>query len=310
MRPDRHAKGIPEGLANLVVNFTADGGSTYLQIVMDGFILEAGSGKGQVRYGFMETDLLRVMTYNIHSCVGRGKCVSPEVTAEAIRQVNPDVAALQEVDDGIPRTRRLSQARYLSEVLGMEFSFCSTVLHAEGRYGLAVISRYEKEVLRCEHLPTLSPFRLQRRGALHVALQTPGGRVHVFNTHLSLLSLERRVQLRRLMGEHWLGAVPEGEPVIFCGDLNAGPASPVYRRLASVLTDVQRAGPRWLRRAKATFTSGRPLFRIDHIFVSDHLKVLSSEVPAHCIFRSASDHLPVCADLTWRRPVDIKHVKS
>jgi endonuclease/exonuclease/phosphatase family metal-dependent hydrolase len=83
----------------------------------------------------------------------------------------------------------------------------------------------------------------------------------------------------------------------------------VYRRLASVLTDV-RAAPAAVRRAKATFTSGRPLFRIDHIFVSDHLKVLSSEVPAHSIFRSASDHLPVCADLTWRRPVDIGHIKS
>jgi endonuclease/exonuclease/phosphatase family metal-dependent hydrolase len=99
----------------------------------------------------------------------------------------------------------------------MEFYFCSTVLHAEGRYGLAVISRYEKEVLRCEHLPTLSPFRLLRRGAVHVALKTPGGRVHVFNTHLSLLSLERRVQLRRLMGEHWLGPFRRASLSSFAG---------------------------------------------------------------------------------------------
>jgi endonuclease/exonuclease/phosphatase family metal-dependent hydrolase len=252
----------------------------------------------------MEDNRLRVMTYNIHSCVGAAECVSPEVTAEAIRQVNPDVAALQEVDDGIPRTGRMSQARYLSEILKMGSYFCSTVLHAEGRYGLAVISRFEKEVLRCELLPTLWPFRLQRRGAVHIALLTPVGRIHIFNTHLSLLGLERRLQLGKLMGERWLGSVPADEPIVFCGDLNASPASRVYRRLASVLTDVQRAAPRRLRRARATFSSRRPLLRIDHIFVSAHLKVLSSVVPDQSIFQRASDHLPVYADLAWHRTAD------
>lgn len=252
----------------------------------------------------MNDNRLRIMTYNIHSCVGAAECVSPEVTAEAIRHVNPDVAALQEVDDGIPRTGRMSQAQYLSDILSMESHFCSTVLHPEGRYGLAVISRFKKEVLRCELLPTLRPFRLQRRGAVHVALQTPVGRIHVFNTHLSLLGLERRIQMGKLMSDRWLGSVPADEPIVFCGDLNAGPASRVYRRLASILMDVQRAAPRRLRRAKATFSSRRPLLRIDHIFVSDHLKVISSAVPDQSIFQRASDHLPVYADLAWSRIAD------
>jgi endonuclease/exonuclease/phosphatase family metal-dependent hydrolase len=65
----------------------------------------------------------RVMTYNIHSCVDMSDRVAPEATADAIRLLNPDVVALQEVEGGIPQTGRLDQARFLSARLGMEFSF-------------------------------------------------------------------------------------------------------------------------------------------------------------------------------------------
>jgi endonuclease/exonuclease/phosphatase family metal-dependent hydrolase len=51
---------------------------------------------------------LRVMTYNIHSCVDTFGRLAPEATAEAIRLLDPDLVALQEVDDGIPSSTRTS----------------------------------------------------------------------------------------------------------------------------------------------------------------------------------------------------------
>ena len=240
------------------------------------------------------------MTYNIHSCVDTLGRVAPAAVADAIRLLNPDVAALQEVDDGIPRTDGLDQARYLGEQLGFEFLFCPTVRHAEGRYGLAVLSRYRMEELCCDRLPVLKPFRLQQRGAVHALIHAPGGPVHFFNTHLSLFGAERLLQMRHLLRARWLGAVSQGAPVVFCGDFNSIPGLPVYRLMAARFADVRTAGGRSPNRSGPTFPSRRPRLRFDHIFVSRWFEVLRSEVPAHEPYRTVSDHLPLWAELRMR----------
>ena len=59
-----------------------------------------------------QTRSLRVMTYNVHSCVGIDGRLSPRRVARVIARYQPDVVALQEVDVGrcarIVRTRRRS----------------------------------------------------------------------------------------------------------------------------------------------------------------------------------------------------------
>ena len=42
------------------------------------------------------------------------------------------------------------------------------------------------------------------------------------------------------------------------------------------------------------------MFRIDHIFVSTGFSVLRSEVLAHGLSRTASDHLPLVVDFEVR----------
>jgi endonuclease/exonuclease/phosphatase family metal-dependent hydrolase len=91
-------------------------------------------------------------------------------------------------------------------------------------------------------------------------------------------------------------AVPDGEPIVFCGDLNAGPWSPVYRGLSRYLTDAQMNSLN-SKRFHPTFPSRRPLFRIDHIFTSAHFRTLKTLVLNNEKSRLASDHLPLCADL-------------
>lgn len=86
--------------------------------------------------------------------------------------------------------------------------------------------------------PKLNP---RKRGAIRATLQTPGGPIYFFNTHLSLYKLERRRQLKALLDKKWLSSVSEDEPVIFCGKLNAGALSKTYRKLARHFVDVQRA---------------------------------------------------------------------
>lgn len=238
---------------------------------------------------------LRVVTYNIHSCIDRSGRASPDSIMAVIKLLGPDVVALQEVDVGIPRTRHQNQPRLLAEQLGMDYAFYPTVAHPEGQYGLALLSRFENFKVGGGYLPPLPLGRFEKRGVIHMMLDLPTGRVHIFNTHLSLFTLERRLQMRYLMGHRWLGRLDAGDPIVFCADLNAGPRSGVYRRLARRLTDVQRLCPP----PRATFSSRRPLFRIDHIFVSEHCKSASVDVPRNKSVREASDHLPLLADLQF-----------
>ena len=242
---------------------------------------------------------MRILTYNIHSCVNTDGVVRPEQVARVIGQLNPDLVGLQEVDAGIPRTHYQDQAKIISRLLSMDFRFFPVVENGDQKYGLAIMSRFAIQHVRLDWLPRLYPklkLNLQKRGVIHAIIETSAGPVHFFNTHLSLYRLERRIQLRALLGKEWLMAVPKAEPLIFCGDLNAGPLSPVYRRLSRYMTDAQKKSMH-SNGALPTFPSRRPLFRIDHIFTSQHFRTLNTIVPKNDDTRLASDHLPLCADL-------------
>jgi endonuclease/exonuclease/phosphatase family metal-dependent hydrolase len=116
------------------------------------------------------------------------------------------------------------------------------------------------------------------------------------NTHLSLHKLERQKQLRALMNRKWLMSIPDNEPIIFCGDLNAGGNSKTYRTLSKSLMDVQKVSSNPVR-PKPTFHAKSPMFRIDHMFVSKHVNALNVEVKRNRDTHVASDHLPLIAEL-------------
>jgi endonuclease/exonuclease/phosphatase family metal-dependent hydrolase len=246
---------------------------------------------------------IRALTYNIHSCVNMDGEVRPERIAAVIDELSPDVVALQEVDAGIPRTHHQDQAKIIAEILGMDYRFFPVVKNGDQKYGLAILSRLPFQSVRVGWLPTLYPklsLKFQRRGVMWATLETSCGPMHFFNTHLSLYRLERRRQSKALLGKDWLMAAPTEEPLVFCGDLNAGPLSLIYRRLSRHLIDVQKA-PTRSGRSKPTFPSRRPLFRIDHMFISRYLRMLNTAVPINENSRLASDHLPLCADLAIRK---------
>ena len=243
------------------------------------------------------SDIIRVMTYNIHSGVNRDGKVRLQSAVQVIRSLNPDIVALQEVDMGVTRGRYRHQAKVLSDRLEMEFFFYPLVQFETRHYGLAFLSRHPFTIVKCDRLPTVLPrFRLQKRGAIWIRTNNLPRPIHIFNTHLGLFHRERRRQIEALLGRSWLEAVPGDEAVVFCGDLNAGPFSWAYRNLSASLSDVQKKrGGR--ERPQPTFSSRRPILRIDHIFVSHHLTPLSVKVPTSVSAQMASDHLPLSAEL-------------
>jgi endonuclease/exonuclease/phosphatase family metal-dependent hydrolase len=236
---------------------------------------------------------VRVMSYNVHSCIGMDGRLAPERIARMIARHGADVIALQELDVGRPRTGGLDQVHLIARYLAMDFHFHPALHLEDERYGDAILTHLPMRLVRAGALPGAPG--LEPRGALWVAVDAGGGReLQVINTHLGLDARERRLQVDALLGPQWLEHADCRAPVVLCGDFNALPASPACRRLRQRLRDVQTDEA---RRPSGTFFGRFPLVRIDYIFASRDMSVLKVEVPRSALARVASDHLPLIAEL-------------
>jgi endonuclease/exonuclease/phosphatase family metal-dependent hydrolase len=203
------------------------------------------------------------------------------------------------VDANRRRSRHHEQARLIAEALSMSHHYYAVSEWGGEQYGLAVISRYPIEHIQSSHLtPADNGKRAEARGAMWVRIDAPGGPLHLINTHFGLRREERQRQAAILLGEHWLDRIPASEPVVICGDLNAGPKSPVCQSFAGKLADAQASVPHF--KPRATFISTMPVRRLDHIFVSPQFDVRGITLPRTPTAELASDHLPVCAELVPR----------
>lgn len=242
--------------------------------------------------------VLRVMTYNVHSCIGMDGKLDAERIARVIARARPDVVALQELDVGRARTGSMDQAHRIAHYLEMNFHFHPAMHLEEERYGDAILTHLPMRLIKAGALPGLPDRpRLEPRGALWVAVELDAREIQVLNTHLGLSRRERMTQVEALVGGEWLGHRQCHDPVVFCGDLNALPSSPVCSRLKERLTDAQELAA--AHRPRNTFSSRMPGLRIDHVFVSAGMEVSDIEVPDSELARVASDHLPLLAELRF-----------
>ncbi len=239
---------------------------------------------------------LRVMTYNVHSCVGMDSRIAPERIARVIARYHPDVVALQEVDVGKNRTFSVDQAQLIARHLNMEVDFHPSMQIEGEEYGDAVLTHLPVLRTRTGSLgPVPTRPNAEARGIQWLTLDMDGLEVQILNTHLGLFAAERKVQVEELMSVRWLGNIECRGPTILCGDFNATPRSPAMLTLKSALTDVQD-----LTTAKRlnTFAGRLPTLCIDHVLVRHIDKVSRVLVPNTELTRLASDHLPLVVDIT------------
>lgn len=232
------------------------------------------------------------MTYNVHSCVGTDRKLDPSRIAEVIARSDADVVALQELDVCQRRTDGVHQPQWLAERLQMFVHFTAARRCEEGHYGNAILSRHPLAVMSEGSLPRRSG---EERAVQWVKVSFGELTLNVMNTHLSIHFRERLLQIKELLGAEWIAKSESHLPLVVCGDLNSSQFSPVYRGLQRDLVDAQRATG---ARALATWPSQRPLLRIDHLFTSRSIAVLSCEVRRDRLTMTASDHLPLLAELS------------
>ncbi len=241
----------------------------------------------------------RIMTYNVHRCVGVDRRLDVGRVAAVIGQCKPDIVALQELDVGRARTGAVDQAHAIAHRLGMGFHFHAALQVEEERYGDAVLTAAPHQVIKAGPLPGSSAIRaLEPRGALWLELELEGRRLQVLNTHLGLVPHEQRAQARALMGPDWIGGRAKGDPpLILLGDFNATPYAETYRTFAGRMTDARRAVK--TTRATPTFPSRFPMLAIDHVFLDGAVTAIDVQTIAGPLARAASDHLPLVMDFSF-----------
>lgn len=239
--------------------------------------------------------VLRVMTYNVHGCVGVDRRLDVDRIARVIARQNADAVALQELDVQRTRSGGRDQPRLLADRLGMHLEFMSARDCDGGSYGNAVLSRFPIERVRAASLPRVND-QLEPRALQWVRLITPERPINLLNTHLGLDHRERMLHTETVLGRDWIAEASASGATVLCGDFNALPRSLVYQKLTRSLRDAQLLVPH-KRAALATFPSLLPIMRIDHVLVSEQLAVRECHVERGWQARMASDHLPIVAEL-------------
>ena len=244
--------------------------------------------------------MIRLLSYNVHRCVGTDRRLDVGRIAAVIAAEAPDIVCLQEVDVGRARTGGVDQAHRIAERLGMKSRFHAALRVVEEEYGDAILTALPETLVKAGPLPGYPRIpQLEPRGALWVEVEVEDGkRLQVLNTHLGLVPREQQLQAAEIAGAAWLGSPSRRGHLALVGDMNAPPRSVVYRTFSRELADAEKIRPRRTERI-ATFPSQAPVLRIDHVFVGDGVRVAGMHVPATSLARVASDHRPLVVDLEF-----------
>jgi endonuclease/exonuclease/phosphatase family metal-dependent hydrolase len=238
---------------------------------------------------------MRLVTYNVHRCVGIDRRLDVERIAGVIAELEPDIVCLQELDVGRARTGGVDQARAIADHLSMAVRFHPAMRIEAEEYGDAILTRHPETLMRVGALPTVRGVPgLEPRGALWVRVNVEGVDINVLTTHLGLVPREQRLQAAALVGKEWLGHPDCKGPTLLAGDFNATSITRPYQTLARNHADCQRQ--LGLKPTLKTFPSGFPAIRIDHVFVSPEIRITGVRAPFSPLSRMASDHLPLVVD--------------
>jgi endonuclease/exonuclease/phosphatase family metal-dependent hydrolase len=255
---------------------------------------------------------MRLATFNIlHGRSLRDGVVRLDRLVDAVRTLDADILALQEVDRDQPRSHLADLTAVAAEAMGaVTHRFVAAISGTPGAtwmaatedevpgrssYGIALLSRYPArtwQVLRLPRIRARFPLWLpeprkmimvheEPRAVVIGHLDTPAGPLVVANTHLSYVPGWGRRQLRRIRRD--LAALPG--PAVLMGDLNMADRRPAqitgYRPLAT----------------HPTFPLDTPRRQLDHILLRGHLgEVTGTSAPELPL----SDHRALVVDLAVR----------
>lgn len=231
----------------------------------------------------VDSSIIRALSWNVHGFVGRAGKPDPDAVMQAVRSLDADIVALQEIDERSRRPGDEATFVTLSEAFGPHSTEARTIRSPDGDYGHVLMSRWPMRDTRCIDLTFA---RREPRMALSARVDTPDGEIHVLSAHLGLSGRERLRQLATIV-ESLKDA--DADAAIVLGDFNEwrrkGPAT---RALCPPFQPASQ---------QLSFPSRAPVFSLDRIWYRPPLEALRSRVALE--YRHLSDHLAVLAELRF-----------
>jgi endonuclease/exonuclease/phosphatase family metal-dependent hydrolase len=227
-------------------------------------------------------DALRVLTYNIQQGYGENGEKNFKRQLDVIRGLSPDVIGLQETDTARIAGGNADLVRYIADGLAMHSYYGPTPV--SGTFGVALLSRFPIRNPRTFFMPS----RGEQTACIEAELVAADALVRVLVTHLDndgALAQQRLVIDRA--SRNAAGAIL----VIAMGDFNFKASTEQYRQTTAVLDDS------WITAEQRLLDPGAPdpAGRIDHIFVSRNVRVVSSRY----LPEGPSDHPAMFAEVAW-----------
>ncbi len=233
---------------------------------------------------------LRVLSYNIHHGEGIDGKLDLSRIAHVIRSVQPDLVALQEVDQKVKRSLGVDQPAELARLTEMNVAFGGNIELQGGHYGNAILSRFPIVQHKNQSLPNVDDG--EQRGVLVAKISVPklASPLHLLATHLDhRRNDEERVQSAKAIND---SIEHNSRPALLMGDLNDVIGSETLTRLETV----------WKRtngEAMPTIPVGKPSRQIDFILFhpADRWRVIQTRVLDEAV---ASDHRAILSLLELR----------
>lgn len=234
---------------------------------------------------------LRVLSYNIHHCEGVDRKLDVQRIADVIRSVQPDIVALQEVDQNVKRSQSVDQPAQLAELTGMQVVFGANIPLQGGHYGNAILSRFAITTHKNHLLPNID--NSEQRGVIEAMIEAPAplGPIVFLATHLDYrVDESERLASAKVIND--LIAKHGDAAAILAGDMNATPDSETMRLLSSVWK-IANDDPR------LTIPVDQPTKQIDFILFAPPAKwrAIETRVLDEAV---ASDHRAIFSILQWQ----------
>jgi len=233
---------------------------------------------------------LKIMTYNIqHGHIHTKNFIDLDKMCEVIASFDPDIVGLNEVRGRGVHPEYTAQAEYMAAKLGMHCYFGRSIMvGGVNPYGNAVLSKFpiiEAKVTRIPDPIGEDPSLYhETRSLCRCVVEAGETPIAVYATHFGLTPMEK---------EHCVSAAlaamrEEMLPLLLMGDFNLQPDDPL---IAAMDRKLNATGA--LLGGKCSFPSDAPRIRIDYIYTSADIRVLSADVPQIMM----SDHCPVVAEI-------------
>lgn len=249
-------------------------------------------GKQQVVFARREIPgRLRLLTYNIHHGEGIDGKLDLDRIAAVIRSVDPDIVALQEVDQKAARSRSVDQPAELARLTRLQFAFGDNIPLQGGHYGNVVLSRFPIRGSKNHKLPNFDGG--EQRGVLDVEIAWPPQAPEQSSLRVLATHFDHRPNERERVASVWmineLVRSRPVQPTLLMGDLNAIPDS----------TTLKELHPRWTRsndQPSPTIPVEKPKYQIDYVLYRPVTTwtVIETKVLDEAV---ASDHRAVLAVL-------------